>query len=268
MNNLVKSVFRISSLKSLANPLQKSLGRRDFTRTFWHMSKRPEPFANVSSSIALHKPSLSCSCGCGQHHMHTKGEKELVEFLTEEILAEKKAQKTQAIPNELEGFKIKYDNADVELVKQNDKEKIVVSFNVNHTVDTEDDGETVEETSDNNQLGEMKSKPNFEVDIIRGKQTLSFTCSFLQGAPAEGEYNDVFGIDEVTLYEGEWVEKNYAVAGDVLDGYLYDLLMNLLEEKGISNDFVEKLGNLSTNYEHSSYIRLLESLSQFTITGK
>lgn len=47
--------------------------------------------------------------------------------------------------------------------------------------------------------------------------------------------------------------------------YLYDLLMNLLEEKGISNSFVEKLGSLSTNYEHSSYIRLLESLSKFTV---
>lgn len=35
----------------------------------------------------------------------------------------------------------------------------------------------------------MKSKPTFEVDIIRGGQTLSFTCSFLQGAPSEGEYS-------------------------------------------------------------------------------
>lgn len=43
--------------------------------------------------------------------------------------------------------------------------------------------------------------------------------------------------------------------------------MNLLEEKGISNEFVEKLGGLSTNYEHASYIGLLESLSKFTVNS-
>lgn len=30
--------------------------------------------------------------------------------------------------------------------------------------------------------------------------------------------DDVFGIDEVTLHKGEWNDKVYAVAGDVLDG--------------------------------------------------
>lgn len=43
--------------------------------------------------------------------------------------------------------------------------------------------------------------------------------------------------------------------------------MNLLEEKGISNEFVEKLSELSTQYEHSLYIGLLENLSKFA-TGK
>lgn len=44
--------------------------------------------------------------------------------------------------------------------------------------------------------------------------------------------------------------------------------MNLLEEKGISNEFVEKLSELSTAYEHSKYIGLLEDLSKFTIGSK
>ena len=30
--------------------------------------------------------------------------------------------------------------------------------------------------------------------------------------------DDIFGIDELTLYEGEWKDSNYAVAGEVLDG--------------------------------------------------
>lgn len=145
----------------------------------------------------------------------------------------------------------------------------MISFNINHTVDADDEAE-LESNAEKPNFAEMKSKPTFEVDIIRGGKTLSFTCSFLQGGqPQEQDgYNDVFGIDEITLYDGEWVEKNYAVAGDVLDGYLYDLLMNLLEEKGISNEFVEKLSDLSTVYEHSTYIGLLEGLSKFTISGK
>lgn len=80
--------------------------------------------------------------------------------------------------------------------------------------------------------------------------------------------DDIFGIDEVTIFTGEHSDKSYAVAGDVLDGYLYDLLMNLLEEKGISNDFVEKLSDLSTSYEHSMYVSFLETVSKFTVGGK
>ncbi|XP_055547356.1 complement component 1 Q subcomponent-binding protein, mitochondrial isoform X2 [Wyeomyia smithii] len=193
------------------------------------------------------------------------GERELVEFLTEEIVAEKKVQQKVKIPTEIEGFQIKLNGADVEMQKTTSKEKIIISFNINHTVDAEDEAE-INPAADKPEFAEMKSKPQFEVDIVRGSRTLSFTCSFLRGEAQEGEYNDVFGIDEITLFEGEWNDKTYAVAGDVLDGYLYDLLMNLLEEKGISNDFVEKISDFSTHYEHSSYIQLLEGISKFTIT--
>jgi len=48
---------------------------------------------------------------------------------------------------------------------------------------------------------------------------------------------------------------------------LYDLLMNLLEERGISNEFVEKLSDFSTAYEHSMYIALLENTKKF-VSGK
>ncbi|XP_055690320.1 complement component 1 Q subcomponent-binding protein, mitochondrial [Lutzomyia longipalpis] len=266
MNNLVKSVFRMAPLRTIAAPLRSSLGRREFTRSISLLTRKPEDVNGVKSMICSN-PSFGCSCGCGAKFIHTKGERELVEFLTEEIVAEKKAQKVKTIPTELEGFKVKSHGSEVELTKQTDKETIKISFNVNHTVDTEEEAE-IDPSMDKPNLAEMKSKPQFEIDIIRGKQTLSFTCSFLhnQAEDAEG-YNDIFGIDELVLYDGEWNEEenNYAVAGDVLDGYLYDLLMNLLEEKGISNEFVDKLCEFSTLYEHSQYISLLERLSKFTI---
>ena len=59
------------------------------------------------------------------------------------------------------------------------------------------------------------------------------TCKFSGGDVIRLFFlsEDVFAIDEVTMYEGEWTEKNYAVAGDILDGQMYDLFMNMLDER-------------------------------------
>jgi len=95
---------------------------------------------------------------------------------------------------------------------------------------------------------------------------LSFSCSFLheENSPdAQEEYNDVFLIEEITLYDGECKDETYAVAGDILDGYLYDLFMNMLEERGINNEFVEKLSEFSTDYEHDLYVDMLRKLQTF-----
>lgn len=74
---------------------------------------------------------------------------------------------------------------------------------------------------------------------------------------------DIFAIDEVTLFSGEWDEKKYAVAGDILDGHLYDLFMNMLDERGINAEFADKMSQYCSSYEHSQYIQLLEGLQKF-----
>lgn len=114
-----------------------------------------------------------------------------MEFLTEEIVAEKKAQKSSTLPTDVDGFKVKLDGSEVELSKTLGKEKIIISFNINHTVDTEEDGEA-DPHQEKPEFGEMKSKPTFIVNVVKGNKTLSFTCSFLEGAPAEGEYSKFF----------------------------------------------------------------------------
>ena len=48
---------------------------------------------------------------------------------------------------------------------------------------------------------------------------------------------------------------------------MYDLLMNLLEERGVSNEFAEKLIELATKREHDLFISLLERLQSF-VQGK
>ena len=103
-------------------------------------------------------------------------------------MAEKKAQKSKSVAAEIDGFKVKLDGSEVELIKTNDKEKyvllytyysmiiillflhiyvllstsrIIVSFNINHTVDTDEEAE-VDPTMDKPEFGEMKSKPTCE----------------------------------------------------------------------------------------------------------
>lgn len=269
MNGIVRNVLRVTALKNVVSPVvNASKTNSQSTRMIWNMCSRPEHNSQSLTTRVIKVHNELCECS-GCRASHTKAEKELVEFLAEEIVAEKKAQKLKTIPTELEGFKVSLDGAEVSLVKKDGDETITISFNINHTVDADAEPE-IDPQDDKPDIGEMRSKPNFEIDIVRGKQTLAFTCSFNSEPGASGaddNYNDIFGIDEITLYEGQFSDKVYAVSGEVIDGYLYDLLMNYLEEKGISNEFSEKMMELSTSYEHTAYISLLEGLSKFT-TGK
>ena len=44
---------------------------------------------------------------------------------------------------------------------------------------------------------------------------------------------------------------------------VYDMLLNMLEERGITAEFVDQLVEFSTAYEHKRYIEFLERLQQF-----
>jgi len=187
----------------------------------------------------------------------TKGDADIVKFLAEEIATEKQNQR--ALPK-LEGWEVKPEGAEVTLTRNVAGDKVIVSLNVNHTVDSAepDDG--------TGEAPEMLSRPNFEVDIVKGNgKTLSFTCNYVhpEEMQQDGE-DDLFAIEEVTMYEGENIsDKNYAVAGDILDGYLYDLFMSMLEERGVDNKFVDDLSTWCSAHEHSQYINLLQEIEKF-----
>lgn len=107
--------------------------------------------------------------------------------MAEEITAERKASQGKKVPTDVEGFQVKTNGAEVEMVKKNDKETIKISFNVNHTVDAEEEAEMEQEKPE---IADMKSSPQFEVDIVRDGQTLSFTCSFLHEQSDEEGYSE------------------------------------------------------------------------------
>ncbi|XP_023331539.1 complement component 1 Q subcomponent-binding protein, mitochondrial [Eurytemora carolleeae] len=222
-------------------------------------SRSVSNFTNPRLLSSVLRTPTQFSCVVPARAFATKGDAEIVKFLAEEIASEKQNQKPLT---KLEGWEVKIEGAEVTLTKSAQGEKIIVSLNVNHTVDSAepDDG--------TGEAPEMMSRPNFEVDIVKSNgKTLSFTCTYVhpEEMAQEGEGpEDLFAIEEVTMYEGDKIsDKNYAVAGDILDGYLYDLFMQMLEERGVNSEFADNLSEWCSAHEHSQYINLLQEIEKF-----
>lgn len=139
-----------------------------------------------------------------------------------------------------------------------------MKFNVTNTVNANESEQesdlnpTGKEQQESDSSSQLKSRPTFTVDINRGGQTLSFLCSYLpndypdtqeqetglgneqkQDTNQENLLED-FQIDEFTIHDGEWNETVYSSDCSVIDGELYDKLLNLLEEHGIGEGLFNK----------------------------
>ncbi|KAK6640988.1 hypothetical protein RUM44_012687 [Polyplax serrata] len=261
MNNILKYGLRFSldrligSGRSVIRPVLNSrVSEAGLSRTLWHMCSTTK----INDNFLKRKPlNECCQCGCSGM-IHTGGEKDLVEFLNDEIASEKKGQKLRSLPSELHGFSITTDMAELIFKKKTDFETITVTMNVNHSVDTED-------TEDEGSMSEeMRARPSFEVDIERNNKTLTFACSYTNfNDPSHENTADSFEITEVSYFEGKWDEKVYSVAADLLDENLYDLFMVVLGEKGVTKEFIDKVSDIATSHEHSQYIGLLENVKKF-----
>ncbi|XP_070571827.1 complement component 1 Q subcomponent-binding protein, mitochondrial-like [Ptychodera flava] len=249
--------------KFLLASTQRGQTSRAFARSMWYMSGSNSK-CNDGSTITMmqevQKASIKvgwaqrCSC-CG---LHTEGDKELAKYLQEEIQMEKDSH--EKLPK-LEGYDVSMDGANAQLTKSDSGEIVKVSFNVNHSVEFEANPEKEEEDS-----GAMRSYPNFQVEISKsGKPTVAVRCRFINDEvddeePQEGSEEDLFLIDEVVIHEGDTNEKTYIMGSEVMDGELYDMMMNMLDERGINNNFAEKLSDFASSMEHSLYISFLEKL--------
>nr|CAG4645002.1 EOG090X0APE [Leptodora kindtii] len=178
-------------------------------------------------------------------------------FLNRRIVPWKRASR---IPSDFDGFTIKLDGSEMILTKIFEEESVEIKMNLTHSVDTELHDEPDMKPDEQ---PELKSKPHFEVKLVKGDKVTRFACSYVAPEPESPDSADVFTIDELAVYEGTLNDQTYAVSGDVLDGYMYDLLMNLLEERGVSNAFVDKLSGLATKREHELYVKLLQKLQDF-----
>ena len=78
---------------------------------------------------------------------------------------------------------------------------------------------------------------------------------------AEGAALDIM---EIYMYSGKKPEDDvYAVSGGVIDGQVYDHLMEYLRERGVDNAFVQQLQRVATQHEHKQYISLLQDIHTF-----
>ncbi|KAK9504554.1 hypothetical protein O3M35_010865 [Rhynocoris fuscipes] len=266
MKNILKPTYLRTASSFLTSKITKNVSSNQLNRSLWSV-------CSVNRRNVFPTNAGGCSCGCQTAFIHTKGEKELAEFLTEEIAAEKQLQERK-LPNEVNGFKVEANGPEVILTKNMGHETIKIVLNVNHAVGEETDYDTSESApTSRDDAKPIVNRPPFDVEIVKDGKILGFKCSMVVPPPkdaATGDdgYNDLFTIDEVVMSNGSWKETDYHVPGEIMDGTLYDLLMNLLEDKGVHNEFVEKLTSFSTDYEHSLYIKLLEDMQRFVSSSK
>lgn len=201
--------------------------------------------------------------------LHTEVDAELSRFLEKEI---KLGQNTKKYPTKLpviQGFDIVTDNAKVTLTKNLGNETITVNLNINHSVDA-DENEMLTDQKDDD-VTQMVSRPPFTVEINQGeKEIFALQCSFPSAEfdddpSGKDEENmvDLFQIDEVTIHEGDWNEKMYSLGAETMDGNLYDLLMDMLDERGINDEFINQLMDFCTVYEHKRYLSFLDGIKKF-----
>lgn len=221
-------------------------------------------FARVYPLLTTVRPHVVCK---PRRLLQTEADKELSKFLEKEIGYEESAAGKKNVKG-IEGFQVTIDDADVTLTRRTGNETIVVKFSINASVDAEDPLQASEQAH----AADMVSRPPFTVELCKGDgHILSMHCLFVspeeieqQEGPQDAEaIVDSFEIQEVAIHKGEWKDTVYSVSADIMDGNLYDLFMDMLDERGINEEFANQLVDFSTSYEHSRYLDFLKSLKSF-----
>jgi len=225
------------------------------------MNQRKEQ-SNTTTGVPASK---MCGC-CG---LHTQGDKDMAEFLADEIKMEEASNQMKGQLPEVKGFSVLETNeAEVSLRKSADGETVTIRFNVNHSIDDESMGsEGPEDTQ-----AELVSRPAFTVEINKGgSRTLAIHCQFPQNDPMESsqqDYEDSIEISEITILDnnsGEWQDSKYVMGGAVMDGNLYDMLLKMMEERGVTADTIDGLCDFATQYDHNQYVSLLKAVKDFVL---
>ncbi|VDM62046.1 unnamed protein product [Angiostrongylus costaricensis] len=193
---------------------------------------------------------------------------ELTQALTREIQAEQQLSQENlggsSAPT-FQGFNIATKDAEVRLTKQFGKESILVVFNVNHSVDMDDD---YEDEAQQEAAPVPVALPPFTVEITKGDDRLCFHLELVESVDVQGEYD--FRVEEFYVAPAakdgneDVAPEIYASSGKYIDPDLHDLLfVRFLEERGFDAQFCKTLVAFATHYEHSQYVGLLNKIKAF-----
>jgi len=254
LSSLGRSVTRRGAFKelSIATPtttttaMKTALCRRNLTTT--HQSP-------LVTQIFAHQQKR-------QQHTY-QGDQDLASFLREEIELELGQQPSMP---KLGNFKTSHDGTVVTLTDRQGDEKITISFDVNKSVNVPTDGEMGDDMD-----GGIVSYPEFQVSITKPSgRTLTFNCNTDAGSGMEEEEDDLqeenFRIESVQAYRAERgldLSTIYEAEAENMDSNLHDMLLDILGEKGIDNEFVDGLIDLSTAVEHRLYVDHLKAMEEF-----
>jgi len=188
---------------------------------------------------------------------------DLASFLREEIELELGQQPSMP---KLGNFKTSHDGTLVTLTDRQGDEKITISFDVNKSVNVQTGGEMGDDMD-----GGIVSYPEFQVSITKPSgRTLTFNCNTDAGSGMEEEEEDLqeenFRIESVQAYRAERgldLSTIYEAEAENMDSNLHDMLLDILGEKGIDDEFVDGLIDLSTAVEHRLYVDHLKAMEEF-----
>jgi len=208
-----------------------------------------------------------CSC----RKFHTKGDENMAEFLDKEITHEKDNPPPKA--SAISGWTTATDGTVVTLSKTFKDESVSVEFDVTSSVEGDLDEQLYQADAAAEDAQVMISRPPFTVEIKKKSgKCLKMECEFTppeptfeegQEPPKDENMEDQFSIIDVSLAEAGQTDNFFVLSGGIMDEVMYDLLMEMLDERGIDDDFVTALVKYSTSYEQSLYVKFLQSLKTF-----
>jgi len=216
---------------------------------------------HVSNITQQHIPFITQLKTQQIRQQHTKRtDQELASFLESEI--EMEEENERPIPR-LAGFRQSQEGAVVTLTQKTGNEKITVSFDVNQNVNV--GGDLSDDGGEDGAGGPITSYPEFSITIEKSSgRSLRFNCN--TDAEGDEEEGDLFHIVSVQAYKSEPnhdVTKIYEAEAENMDENLHEMLLDTLSERGVDQEFVDGLIDLSTAIEHRMYVDHLKSLRDF-----
>jgi len=232
--------------------------------------------STLTSSSRLLKRSIPTFQRLPTCSLITNADKGLSKFLTVEIAYEK--ENATHVRPEFSNFEVSDNGMQVTLSREYEasKEMVIVEFDVNESTNIDEPGEIDEESDE--ESTEIVSYPIFNVAIQKASGTiLNFKCLYGQARAdkylkeeddslAEPNEEPVapsqFYIDSVSVSKEDHMSI-YDAETTKLDPNLYNYLMAMLNERGINEQFSEKLLLLSSAIEQEQYVKLLNDLDAF-----